>query len=177
MTLLILILLIIGMVIGYRRGIILQLLHLIGTISAIIISAMNYERLAERLDMILPYPSMSQTVSSSLLPEIADAEFGFYRMGAFFMIFVVAKIVIQLIVSAFDYLQQVNAFGRTGDVIGTVLGLIEMVYLLVVILVMASLVPLDFLQETIGNSGLARFLMDNTFIISDKFIEWLQTES
>ncbi|MFC3418338.1 CvpA family protein [Salinicoccus hispanicus] len=177
MTLLILILLIIGMVIGYRRGIILQLLHLIGTISAIIISAMNYERLASRLDMVLPYPSTAQTISSSLLPEIDNAEFGFYKMAAFFMIFVVAKIVIQLIVSAFDYLQQVNAFGRTGDILGTALGLIEMIYLLVVILVMATLIPLDIVQTTIENSGLARFLMDNTFIISDKFIEWLQTGS
>ncbi|MCG1009282.1 CvpA family protein [Salinicoccus sp. ID82-1] len=177
MTLLILILLIIGMVIGYRRGIILQLLHLIGTISAIIISALNYERLASRFDMIMPYPSTAQTVSNPLLPEIDNAELGFYKMVAFFMIFVVAKIVIQLIVSAFDYLQQVDAFGRTGDILGTALGLIEMIYILVVILFMATVLPLENVQTTLENSGLARFLMDNTFIISDKFIEWLKTGS
>lgn len=177
MTLLLLILLVIGMVIGYRRGVILQSLHLIGTISAIIIAAMNYEKLASRFDMVMPYPSTAETLTNPLLPEVDNAELAFYRMVAFFMIFVVAKIVIQLIVSAFDYLQQINAFGTVGDVLGTILGIIEMIYILVVLLMMAAVIPLEGVQTMMENSGFAQFLMENTFVISDKFIEWLQTES
>ncbi|MFB9859764.1 CvpA family protein [Salinicoccus siamensis] len=177
MTLILLILLIAGMVIGYRRGMVLQLLHLIGTLSAIIISAKNYEKLAARFDMVMPYPSTSDTLTNPLMPELANAEYAFYNMTAFFIIFIISKIIIQLIVSAFDYLQQISVFGIVGDIVGTLLGLIEMVYILAVFLTMIALVPLDFIETMVGESGLAQFLLDNTFILSEKFIEWLQSES
>lgn len=177
MTLILLILLIIGMVVGYRRGFILQFFHLVGTLAAVIIAALNYETLAARLDLILPYPSTSETLSNPIFSSITDAEYAYYDMSAFFMIFIVSKIVIQLVVSAFDYLQQIPVFNVVGEVIGAVLGLIEMVYILVVILFMLSMIPLDFIQTPIENSGLANFILEHTFILSDRFMEWLQIES
>lgn len=177
MSIIIFILLIIGMVIGYRRGLILQLLHLLGTISAIIISAMNYKMLSSNFEMVMPYPSTAQSMSNALLPDLGNAEYAFYDMTAFLIIFVVAKIIIQLIVSAFDYLQQISVFGIFGEIAGVLLGLIEMIYVLTVIIFMLALVPFEFIQNAIGESGLATFIMENTFILSDKFIEWLQNES
>lgn len=177
MFIIILILLIIGLVIGYRRGIILQLLHLAGTISAIVISAMNYDTLSARFDLIVPYPSTVETLSNPILPELNNAEYAYYDMVAFFIIFIISKIVIHLIVSAFDYLQQISVFGIVGDIAGTVLGLVEVIYIMVVLLFMAAVLPFDWIQTAIGDSGLAQFFMNNTFILSDKFIEWLQTES
>lgn len=177
MTLILLILLIIGMVVGYRRGFILQFFHLVGTLAAVIIAALNYETLAARLDLILPYPSTSETLSNPIFPSIMDAEYAYYDMSAFFMIFIVAKILIQLVVSAFDYLQQIPVFNVVGEVVGAVLGLVEMIYILVVILFMLSMVPLDFIQTPIENSGLANFILEHTFILSERFMEWLQIES
>ncbi|WP_020006417.1 CvpA family protein [Salinicoccus albus] len=173
----ILILLIIGLLIGYRRGIILQSLHLLGTISAIIIAAMNYDTLSARFDLIVPYPATEETLSNPILPELNNAEYAFYDMAAFFIIFIISKIIIQLIVSAFDYLQQINVLGIGGDIAGAVFGLIEIIYIMVVLLFMAAVLPFDWIQTPINDSGLAQFFMDNTFILSDKFIEWLQTES
>ncbi|WP_411841948.1 CvpA family protein [Salinicoccus sp. HZC-1] len=173
MSILIFMLLIIGMVIGYRRGIILQLLHLVGTISAIIISAMNYETLSSKFDMVMPYPSTAQSMNHPLLTGLSNTEYAFYDMTAFLIIFVITKVLIQVIVSAFDYLQQISVFGNAGEIIGSVLGLIEMIYVLTVILFMMALVPFEFIQTAIGESGLATFIMEHTFILSDKFIEWL----
>ncbi|SFK93175.1 Uncharacterized membrane protein, required for colicin V production [Salinicoccus halodurans] len=173
MSIIIFILLVIGLVIGYRRGVILQLLHLVGTISAIIISAMNYDTLSSKFDMIMPYPSTAQAVHNPLLPDLANTEYAFYDMTAFFIIFVITKILIQVIVSAFDYLQQINVFGVAGEIAGLILGLIEMIYVLTVIIFMLAIIPLEFIQNAIGESGLATFIMEHTFILSDKFIEWL----
>lgn len=163
----------ISMVIGYRRGFVLQLLHLVGTISAIIISAMNYETLSARFEMIMPYPSTAQSVNNPLLPDLANAEYAFYDMIAFFIIFAVSKILIQLIVSAFDYLQQISVFGIAGEIAGLLLGLIEMIYILTVIIFVLAVIPLEFIQNAIDESGLAIFIMEHTFILSDKFIDWL----
>lgn len=173
MSIIIVILLLIGMVIGFRRGVILQLLHLVGTISAIIISAMNFKTLSSKFEMVMPYPSTAQSMNNPLFPDLANAEYAFYDMVAFLIIFVIAKILIQLIVSAFDYLQQINVFGVAGEIAGLVLGLVETIYVLTVIIFMLALIPLEFIQNAIGDSGLAMFIMEHTFILSDKFIEWL----
>jgi uncharacterized membrane protein required for colicin V production len=177
MTLILLILLIIGVVVGYRRGFILQFFHLVGTLAAVTIAALNYETLADRLDLILPYPSTTETMSNPIFPDIMDAEYAYYDISAFFIIFIVAKILIQIVVSAFDYFQQIPVFGVVGEILGAVLGLIEMIYVLAVILFMLSMVPLEFIQTPIEESGLANFILDNTFILSDRFMEWLQLES
>ncbi|WP_052256143.1 CvpA family protein [Salinicoccus sp. YB14-2] len=177
MTLIILILLIIGIIVGYRRGFILQFFHLIGTIAAVIIAALNFEHLASRLDLVLPYPSTTETLANPIFPDIVNAEYAYYDMSAFFVIFIVTKIVIQLIVSAFDYFQQIPVFGIVGEIVGAVLGLFEIIYVLVVILFMLSMVPLEFIQTSIQDSGLANFILEHTFILSDKFMEWLQIES
>ncbi|MFD2829155.1 CvpA family protein [Corticicoccus populi] len=177
MGILLLVLLIIGLVAGYRRGLVLQSLHLIGTISAVIIAALNYETLSARLDLIMPYPSTAESLANPIFPDIASAEYAYYDMSAFFMIFIVSKIVIQLIVSAFDYFQQVSVFGIVGDILGLVLGIIEMIYVLIVVLYMLALIPADITQNFVIDSSIADFIMDHTFILSDKFIEWLQIES
>jgi uncharacterized membrane protein required for colicin V production len=113
------------MIVGYRRGFVLQLFHLIGTIAAVIIAALNFEHLASRLDLILPYPSTTETLANPIFPDIVNAEYAYYDMSAFFVIFIVTKIVIQLIVSAFDYFQQIPVFGIVGEIIGAILGLFE----------------------------------------------------
>ena len=177
MTLILLILLIIGVVVGYRRGFILQFFHLMGTLAAVTIAALNYETLADRLDLILPYPSTTETMSNPIFPDITDAEYAYYDISAFFIIFIVAKILIQIVVSAFDYFQQIPVFGVVGEILGAVLGLIEMIYVLTVVLFMLSMVPLEFIQTPIEESGLANFILENTFILSDRFMGWLQLES
>ncbi len=57
--LLIIILLIIGLFIGIRRGFILQFIHLTGFIIAFIVAKMYGNELAEKLVLWVPYPSMS----------------------------------------------------------------------------------------------------------------------
>ena len=175
MTFIILIILLIGLIVGYRRGIILQSLHLIGTIAAVIIAATNYETLGSRFYLVMPYPSTA--APNPVLENVANQEYAYYYMFAFFIIFIISKIIIQIIVSGFDYFQQVASGGLITSIIGSVFGLIEVIYLLAVILFFVATVPFAPVQQAIVESGLANFIMDHTFIISDKLIEWIQVES
>lgn len=175
MTLILLIILLIGLIVGYRRGIILQTLHLIGTIAAIIIAAKNYEALGSRFYLVMPYPSTA--APNPVLENVANQEYAYYYMFAFFLIFIISKIIIQIIVSGFDYFQQVASGGLITSIIGSVLGLVEVIYVLVVILFFVAAVPFAPVQEAIADSSIANFILDHTFIVSDKLIEWIQVES
>ena len=177
MTLILLIILLIGLIVGYRRGAVLQLLHLIGAISALIIASLNYETLGSKFYLVMPYPSTAQENPNSVLSEVANLEYAYYYMFAFFIIFIVSKVIIQIIVSGFDYLQQITSSGLFSSIAGTVLGLIEAVYLLVVILFFIATIPYFPIQEGLADSSLASFIMEHTFIVSDKLIEWIQVES
>ncbi|CAD2073441.1 hypothetical protein GCM10007275_02400 [Jeotgalicoccus coquinae] len=175
MTLILLIILIIGLIAGYRRGAVLQFMHLIGTVSAIVIASLNYEALGSRFYLVMPYPSTAQ--ANAVLTDVGNLEYAYYYMFAFFLIFLVSKIVIQIIVSGFDYLQQVTSDGMIQSITGTVLGLIEAVYVLVVILFFVATIPYQPVQEALAESGIASFIIEHTFIVSDKLIEWIQVES
>lgn len=177
MTLILLLILLIGLIAGYRRGAVLQFMHLLGTISAIVIASLNYETLGSRFYLIMPYPSTAQENPNPVLSEVGNFEYAYYYMFAFFIIFIVSKVVIQIIVSGFDYFQQVTTGGLATSITGTVLGLIEAVYFIVVILFFAATIPYLPLQEALADSGIASFIMEHTFIISDKLIEWIQVES
>jgi uncharacterized membrane protein required for colicin V production len=175
MTLILLIILIIGLIVGYRRGAVLQFMHLIGTISALIIASLNYEALGSRFYLVMPYPSTAQ--ANAVLTEVGNLEYAYYYMFAFFLIFIVSKIVIQIIVSGFDYLQQVTSDGLIPSIIGTILGLIEVIYVLAVLLFFVATIPYMPVQEALADSWIASFIIEHTFIISDKLIEWIQVES
>lgn len=93
-------------------------------------------------------------------------------MGAFLIIFIVAKVTIQLIVSAFDYLQQVPILGFVGSIISAAVGVVEMLIIVVVFLFMIALIPIEFIQNLV-NGGLSQQLIDNTFILSGRLKSWI----
>lgn len=172
MSIVIIILLVLGGIIGYRRGLTLQALHMLGTLSAVIIAALNFELLATRFDMILPYPAPGDESMTTALPDLVDPELSFYKMGAFIMIFFLAKIIMQLIVSAFDYLQQVPILGLIGSIIAAAVGVAEFIVMIVIVLFMIALVPIEFVQDAV-DGGLFRQFIDNTFVLSGQLKSWI----
>lgn len=172
MGIVIIILFVLGGIVGYRRGLSLQALHFVGTLSAFIIAALNFNLLASRFDMILPYPAPGDVSAHTALTDLSDPEASFYRMGAFLIIFIVAKVTIQLIVSAFDYLQQVPILGFVGSIISAAVGVVEMLIIVVVFLFMIALIPIEFIQNLV-NGGLSQQLIDNTFILSGRLKSWI----
>ena len=174
MTLLILLLMIIGMIVGFRRGGLLQFIHLFGTISAIIIARLNYKALGSKLDLIMPYPSSALEVDNTILKNIPDLETAYYYMAAFFFTFIITKIIIQIFISTFDYLQQINFHIVASPIVGVIFGVIETICILVVILAFAATIPMDALQNAIDGSGLAKFILNHTLILSDRMMGWMQ---
>lgn len=172
MSIIIIILLVLGGIIGYRRGLSLQVLHMLGTLSAVIIAALNFELLASRFDMILPYPAPGDESALTALPNLEDPEASFYKIGAFIIIFIIAKVALQLIISAFDYLQQVPILGLIGSVAGAAIGVAEVVVVVVIILFMVALIPLEFIQDVV-DGGLFKQLIDNTFLLSGQLKNWI----
>lgn len=175
-SLILFILLILGFLIGLKRGFILQILHLTGFIVAFVIAILYFRDLAEHLELWIPYPQLSEDSFWGDLSNSVDLEHAFYNAIAFFVIFIVIKIIMQIVANLLDFVAHLPVLNSINNLLGAIFGLIEMYVILFVILFFASLVPMDMVQDLINDSALATFIIEKTPVISEQLKDkWFTT--
>lgn len=165
--------LILGTVIGLRRGFVLQSMHLIGTIGALIIARLFYQQLADKLDLIVPYPSTQ--LDNSVLLNWIDGEHAFYRAVSFVFLFVVGKVVLQMVATVFDYLAQLPLLKQLNGLLGSIFGFIESYLVIFIVIFFIAMIPIPFVQDKVHNSHIAKLIVEYTPILSSRAVHWFQT--
>lgn len=174
----VLIILIFGLLVGLRRGFILQLIHLTGFIIAFIVAYLYYNQLAPKLTLWIPYPNLDMNSTYSLLFENANLEDAYYRAIAFVVIFFAVKILLQIIGSMLDFIAQIPILKQLNRWAGGVLGFIEVYLIMFIILFIAALLPIESIQVSLTNSILAEFIVKQTPILSQHIQDlWIQAPS
>ena len=172
LDLLILFLFLGGLITGFRRGLIVQLIHMTGFIIALIVAYIYYKPLSEKFVLWIPYPGVTAGSKLSWTVEQLDLDQTFYRMLAFVIIFIVVKFLLQLIASMFDFLKFLPVLGFLSRFGGAILGFIEFYILIFFVLYLAAMLPLDIIQVHIGKSVLADAIFEHTPIISETVKKW-----
>ncbi|MGG3940488.1 CvpA family protein [Peribacillus psychrosaccharolyticus] len=158
----ILAILLIGFLIGLRRGFILQLIHLTGFIVAFIAAYVYYGDLAPRLKLWIPYPSLGNLSGLEMIPDSVGLDTAYYNAIAFAIIFFGAKIIWQLFGSMLDFiahlpiLKQLNRWG------GGILGFAEVYLIMFILLYIAVLLPIEAVQTPINQSFLSEAIITKT---------------
>jgi uncharacterized membrane protein required for colicin V production len=168
----ILLLFIIGLFMGIRRGFILQLIHMVGFIAAIIIASLYFDELAPKLTLWIPFPSMDQESTFPLIFHTTHLDSAFYRAIAFAIIFFAVIIVFKLIGSALDFLAQIPVVKQLNTIGGGLLGLIEMYLIVFILLYVAALIPIQTVQSALNGSFLANIIIHYTPVFSDQVQHW-----
>ena len=169
------IILILGFFIGLKRGFILQLIHLIGFVVAFIIAYLNYEKLAPKLTLWVPYPSFGSGTTIQMFFDNVNLEDAYYRAIAFVVIFFAVKIILQIIGSMLDFVANIPILKQLNVWAGGLLGFLEIYLIVFILLYIAALVPIDSLQTLINDSSLAKGIIKNTPIFSQQIKEmWFE---
>jgi len=175
LDLVILLILVFGFFIGLKRGFILQVIHLVGFIIAFIVANMYYRELAPKLTLWVPYPSFGSDASMKMLFDQPDLENAYYRAIAFVVIFFAVKIVLQIIGSMLDFVANLPIIKQLNVWAGGILGLVEVYLIIFILLYIAALVPIDFIQSAVNDSFLAKGIIKNTPIFSQQIKEmWIE---
>lgn len=169
---LILIVLIGGIIVGAKRGLIVQLIHMIGFIVALIVAFQYYKPLAEKFVLWIPFPAITANSQLSIAVETLDLDQTFYRIIAFALIFFIVKFALQIVASMFDFLKYLPILGPISSILGAILGFIEIYFLLFVFIYVLALLPVDFLQTAIGGSFLSNFILEHTPFLSEAVKNW-----
>ncbi len=167
-TFIIIVLLALGFYFGYRRGLALQIIRLLGMIIAFVLSSMLYRPLSDILEMIIPFPSIQPGSQLAIYSEelsfyISDA---FYNVLAFVVISVLVLLIANLLtvlvrpVMYYPFLKEFNG------VLGGILNLIATYIIIFVILFILSLIPIEWIQQQFVNSPLAYWIVTQTPLLS-----------
>lgn len=165
------VLLIFGVLMGLKRGFVLQLFHLAGFIVAFVAAALYYDDLGSRFSLWIPYPELPEEHTWASFLQSMPLENGFYNAVAFAVIFFSVKIIMQIIASMLDFVASLPILRSVNKLLGGVLGFLEVYLILFVVLYILALTPLVQIQEFINSSSIAWFIIEHTPYFSEKLTE------
>lgn len=165
-------LLLAGLFVGAKRGLIVQLIHMTGFIIALIVAYTYYKPLAQKFVLWIPYPTVDSDSRLTFAIDKLDLDQTFYQLIAFALIFFVVKFALQLVASMFDFLSYLPVLGFISRIAGAVLGFIEFYILLFILIYVVALLPIDPFQGLIANSSLATTMLEHTPILSETVKNW-----
>lgn len=160
--------LIFGFLMGLRRGLILQVLHLTGYIISFIIAAIYYDDLAEKISLFIPYADLSADGAWAVFMANMPLEDAFYNAVSFLIIFIIAKVVLQIIATMLDFVARLPMLKWVNSLFGAILGFIEVYLIAFILLYVIALVPLTRIQTIIDGSSLAKWMIEKTPFLSQK---------
>ncbi|SFE69093.1 CvpA family protein [Alteribacillus iranensis] len=172
LSLLLLLILVGSFFVGLRRGFVLQLIHFVSFFIALFVAFYFYRDVAEYLRLWLPYPQISTDGDNviSMMIEAFDMETVYYAGISFFLLFIAAKILLQIIGSMLDFVSHIPVLRTMNRWLGALFGLAETYLILFILLITAALIPIDYVQQTINESWVASLMVNHTPFLSD----WLK---
>lgn len=158
-----------SLLIGMKRGFIMQAINLIGFFIALIVAYVYYKPLADRLVLWVPYPGMQPDSSFALVLDALDVDKTFYRIIAFAVIFFVVKIALKIVASIFDFLAFLPILKSFNRLLGAMLCFVEYYFVIFILLYVFALIPVDAIQKYVAGSIIANFMLEHTPIVTQMF--------
>lgn len=143
-------------VLGYKRGVIVQLASLFATFVSLLIAVLFTNEFA---------PSVAQWFGSENAQnwaELLPLDRAIYSTVAFFILFTITKVILSLFTALFNrlarfsFLKSINRFG------GILLSLLQTVIIYIFVVHIMNIIPLKSSQELVEDSLIAQSLMKVT---------------
>lgn len=170
--LLILIVFALSLIVGMKRGFILQAMNLIGFVVALIVAVAYYKPLADKFVLWIPYPGFTDNATMTVVLDTLDVDRTFYRVLAFALIFFAVKIALQIVGSMFDFLTYLPVLKSVNRLLGAVLCFIEFYLIIFIILYVLALLPIEGLQVRLDRSIITGLMLEHTPVITQMFQNW-----
>lgn len=160
----ILFLLLMGTLVGLKRGFILQFIKLISFVVSILVASIFYQSLAPQLTWI-PAPNFSGG-QAQLAFFSGNLETAYYNTIGFIILFILTKILLAIIGGLLTTIASIPVIKQVNKLLGGVLGFLETYLFVFILLFVAALLPVDALQTMMSKSMLADVIVGNTPYLS-----------
>ncbi|MFJ7950220.1 CvpA family protein [Lysinibacillus sp. NPDC096418] len=172
LDLIILFILLVGLIVGAKRGLIVQSMHMLSFVIALIVAYIYYKPLANKFVFWVPYPGVAEGGSLGVVIDSLDLDNTFYRIVAFAVIFFAVKITLQIVASIFDFIAYLPVLQSLNRILGGLLGMVEYYLLMFIAFYVLALLPIEPIQNLMSKSLLSGLILEHTPIITKMFQNW-----
>lgn len=172
LTFIILIILLYSFYVGYRKGLVLQMVKVASFSLTTLFASSFAQKLTPYIEMIIPFPSVQRTSDLALYNQQASFQVdeAFYRAISFVLVFFIGWLLTQFILAALRPLSYFEGFHYVNRLGGGVVNLLITFTFIFVGLFILSLIPVEWIQQQFVNNPVAFRIVSSTPILS----EWAQ---
>lgn len=153
---------------GARRGLAMQLVYSGGYFISYLVAQANYQKLAPRLELLIPYPSITEDSKMIFYNQDIALELdqAFYAAVAFLLILFTGWMITRFLAIFLRKLTFIPILKQFDWIAGGALCLIVAYVGIFLLLTVASYVPIDAVQHQFEASTLARDIVSGTPILT-----------
>ncbi|OZI11769.1 hypothetical protein CEW92_09945 [Bacillaceae bacterium SAS-127] len=153
-----------GIAIGLKRGFILQVFHMAGSIIAVIVAITMRKQVAPMLQWI-PMPPIEDTPIFQYVT--GDFEAFYYGTIAFILLFFLVKVALSIVASFVNMLAKIPLIKEINKIGGGLLGFAEVYLVLFVLLYVGALFAGNDIQQMVAQSTIATYILHDTPYLSE----------
>lgn len=176
LTLIILVLLLLSLYSGFKRGLILQLVLTIGYAISFYFALEYYHQISDLVEMMVPYPSPGSSETSPFVlygkEFIFNLDQGFYNGVAFIGILFIGWIITRFVGGLLNFLTEIPVLKQVNAIGGAIVGFIVEYVGVFLILFLLSTIPIQMIQNQFESSVLARTIVSETPELSTDLYNW-----
>lgn len=176
LTLIILVLLLLSLYSGFKRGLILQLVLTIGYAISFYFALEYYQQISDLVEMMVPYPSPGSSEASPFVlygqEFIFNLDQGFYNGVAFIGILFIGWIITRFVGGLLNFLTEIPVLKQVNAIGGAIVGFIVEYVGVFLILFLLSTIPIQMIQNQFESSVLARTIVSETPELSTDLYNW-----
>ena len=167
--------LLLGIYTGARRGLALQMIHLIGYIISIFIAISGYRPFSKMIEMYVPYPSYIPGTHLAIFSEgqALGMDQSFYALFSFIMIMAVNWVIVRFISTLIREMTKLPIMKQFNTLGGAILGFVFHYVAIFFVLYLVAMIPTDSVQKIFEGHTLANWIVTHTPLFSGIVKMWL----
>ena len=176
LTGIIILLLILSIFSGARRGLVLQLVLTIGYAASFWFALNYYQMLSEYVEMFVPYPTPLSTSDNPFvlygIELLFELDGPFYRGVSFVVLLFAGWLITRIVGGLFQALADIPVVRTVNAIGGAVLSFVVHYIGIFLILFVLSMMPIALIQDQFESSALAREIVTGTPELSQQVYDW-----
>lgn len=150
-----------GLIIGYRREVWLNSLHLFSTIVSLNIAHQFYQRISSQLIVFIPFP---KTIAYDMKYafHFNDLQQRFDTIIAFLLIASLCKLILYLIIITFDNIVTYRMINQISRLFGSLISVVMAVVAIQLSIYVLALYPIEWLQHNLQHAYIGKLILFHT---------------
>ena len=168
-TLIVLAIFAFGFYTGYRSGLIMQGIRLIGYIITFVLATRYFDVLSEWVAMFIPFPAIQPNSELVMYDEVQSfyLDKAFYNLLTFFIIWLAGWVITNALSVLFTKVAYYDFLHIANRIMGGIINFLVVYFIVFMVLYLLSLLPIEFIQQQFVNNPLIFWIVDSTPILAD----------